>query len=253
MNPVVNQKQRKEDLLVNGLYKVGDNVEMIYNRGTVELYSDGGTLWPDWLERISVGRWEIKSIQVAEGTVKLPEDVQGFILQKMVYTMFGGLSQVESIDLSSFDTSNVTNIGEMFMSCSCLKYLDLSSFDTSKVTNMYGMFYSCGGLTGIDLSSFDTSNVTNMSGMFCDCNNLTHLNLSGFDTSNVTDISYMFYNCRNLTDIDLGKFDASHILDMRSLFAGCRNLKTVIMDPAVNQDAKTDKIFDRCRAEIIYI
>ena len=43
--------------------------------------------------------------------------------------------------------------------------LDLSSFDTSKVTNMYYMFYGSSATT-LDLSSFDTSNVTNTGSMF---------------------------------------------------------------------------------------
>ena len=92
-----------------------------------------------------------------------------------------------------------------------------------------------------------------MNGMFWNCSRLTNLDLSNFDTSSVVSIAGMFYNCRNLTDIDLSSFDTSHILDVRLLFAGCRNLTTVIMDPAVNQDARTDKIFDGCQAKIIYI
>ncbi|WP_301390024.1 bacterial Ig-like domain-containing protein, partial [Enterococcus entomosocium] len=47
-----------------------------------------------------------------------------------------------------------------------LKEINLSSFDTSKVTNMSYMFLNAGGLTGLDLSSFNTSNVANMRGMF---------------------------------------------------------------------------------------
>ena len=43
--------------------------------------------------------------------------------------------------------------------------LDLSSFDTSKVTDMSYMFCSSKA-TSLDLSSFDTSNVTNMSDIF---------------------------------------------------------------------------------------
>ena len=43
-----------------------------------------------------------------------------------------------------------------------LHYLIISSFDTSKVTNMANMFASCPYITSLDLSSFDTSNVENM-------------------------------------------------------------------------------------------
>ena len=233
------------------LYKVGDGVEMQFDNGAVTLYSNGGILWPDWFERTSITRWKVESIRVAEGTVKLPEDARGIDIQKMKYTMFGGLSKTKSIDLSSFDTSRVTNMSCMFNGCRELTALDLSGFNTSNVTNISGMFVSCENIKELDLSSFDTSNVTNMKGMFYDCYNLTHLNLSGLDTSSVMDISDMFRNCRSLTDINMSGFDVSCVLDMRSLFAGCHNLKTIIMDIAVNQDTKTNRMFEGCRAEII--
>ena len=54
----------------------------------------------------------------------------------------------------------------MFGSCSGFTSLDLSTFDTSKVTNMSSMFYYCSSLTSLDVSSFDISKVTNFSNMF---------------------------------------------------------------------------------------
>ena len=51
--------------------------------------------------------------------------------------MFGG-SQATTLDLSSFGTSKVTNMGNMFSSSQAIA-LDLSSFDTSKVTNFTNM------------------------------------------------------------------------------------------------------------------
>ena len=40
--------------------------------------------------------------------------------------------------------------------------LDLSNFNTQNVTNMVGMFYSCESLKSLDLSNFNTQNVTDM-------------------------------------------------------------------------------------------
>ncbi|MBQ3920443.1 MAG: BspA family leucine-rich repeat surface protein, partial [Oscillospiraceae bacterium] len=54
---------------------------------------------------------------------------------------FDGFSSLESIEgLEYLDTSSVTDMRGMFMSCSSLTSLDLSGFDTSNVTAMYGMF-----------------------------------------------------------------------------------------------------------------
>ena len=47
----------------------------------------------------------------------------------------------------------------MFFKCSKLTNIDLSSFNTKNVTNMSYMFYECSKLTKIDLSSFNTENV----------------------------------------------------------------------------------------------
>ena len=44
----------------------------------------------------------------------------------------------------------------MFFGCSNLTNIDLSSFDTKNVTNMSYMLSYCSNLTNIDLSSFDT-------------------------------------------------------------------------------------------------
>ena len=43
-------------------------------------------------------------------------------------------------------------MSSMFFTCGNLETLDLSSFDTSNVTNMGGMFGSCFNLQTLDLS-----------------------------------------------------------------------------------------------------
>ena len=103
-------------------------------------------------------------------------------------SMFRG-SKAISIDLSSFDTSNVLSMSSMFENTKATE-LNLSSFDTSKVTSMDSMFLGSQATT-INLSSFDTSKVTSMDTMFYNAK-VVSLDLSSFDTSNVTDMYYMF-------------------------------------------------------------
>jgi len=81
------------------------------------------------------------------------------------------------LDISSFDTSNVTNMNNMFWGASSLKELDLSSWNTSRATRMSGMFSHASSLTDLDISSFDTSNVTNMNSMFSNTTSLSSLTL----------------------------------------------------------------------------
>ena len=114
---------------------------------------------------------------------------------KMFYLEYNGqkIKNILEIDLSSFDTSQVTDMSSMFQGMSNLTTLDLSNFDTSKVTNMSQMFLGIFKLTTLDLSNFDTSKVTNMRYMFYYMFDLTTLDLSNFDTSKVTDMYGMFY------------------------------------------------------------
>ncbi len=132
--------------------------------------------------------------------------------------MFSRCSSLESLDLSSFDASKVTNMGGMFMECSLLESLDISSFDTSKVTNMGAMFYGCSSLESLDFSSFDTSKVTGMSSMFRDCFSLESLNLSSFNTLSVTGMRSMFLNCYSLYELILSSSFTMENVDNDDLF-----------------------------------
>lgn len=46
----------------------------------------------------------------------------------------------------------------MFERCSSLTSLDVSNFNTSNVTAMSSMFYDCSSLTGLDVSNFSVVN-----------------------------------------------------------------------------------------------
>ena len=144
-----------------------------------------------------------------------------------MYRMFSNCSSLTSLDLSNFDTSNVTNMYGMFNYCQSLTSLDLSNFDTSSVTNMGSVFVYCQSLTSLDLSSFDTSSVTDMGFMFQNCKKLTSLDLSNFDTSSVTNMGYMFYQCNALTSLDLSSFDTSSVTNMGYMFSSCNVLKSL--------------------------
>ena len=115
------------------------------------------------------------------------------------------IKNILEIDLSNFDTSEVTNMGGMFYGMSNLTTLDLSNFDTSKVTNMGLMFYGMSNVTALDLSNFDTSKVTNMENMFSlqdedklnDKLETIYVN-NDFDTAKVINFSAMFVNRKKL-------------------------------------------------------
>ncbi len=85
--------------------------------------------------------------------------------------------------------------------------IDLSTFDTSNVTDMSGMFFNSAA-TSIDLSSFDTSNVTDMSVMFKD-SAATSLDLSSFTNESSPYIGDMFES-NSLQVLDISGFKAEY-------------------------------------------
>lgn len=149
--------------------------------------------------------------------------------------LFTSCYSLESLDLSGFNTENVTSMIAMFYNCSSLRSLDLSSFNTRKVTQMQRMFDKCTNLESIDLSSFDTENMGYMTGMFSSCRKLETLDLSSFATPNMISMVSAFENCQNLKKIYVtSAFTTDKVNQDYSVFDGCVNL------PNFNP-AKTDK------------
>lgn len=161
--------------------------------------------------------------------------------------MFGACYDLQNLDLSKFDTSNVTNMNSMFDGCMSLQSLDVSKFDTSNVTDMFYMFCFCSGLRELDLSNFDTSNVRYMNGMFRDCRDLQNLDVSKFDTSNVQAMVHMFSGCDSLRELDLSNFNTSNVTGMSDMFSYSDNLQSVNLS-SFDTSKVTDMqiMFDGC-------
>ncbi len=136
------------------------------------------------------------------------------------------LTNLISISFANFNTSNVTNMSYMFLSCASLTSLNVSSFNTSNVTNMEGMF-SITGIKSLNLSNFNTSKVTDMSFMFYLCSQLTSLNVSNFNTSNVTNMNRMFGLCTELSSLNLSSFDMSKVTNTGDMLLRCDVLVTI--------------------------
>lgn len=138
--------------------------------------------------------------------------------------LFLDFINTKTIMLDNFDTSNATNIAEMFYNCKSLLNLDLNNFKTQNVSEMYAMFRNCVSLTMLDVSSFSTQKLRNIDQMFMGCSNLAEINLNNFDTSNVIAMNSVFANCQSLKFIDLKQFDTSNVVRMQSMFSNCLSL-----------------------------
>ena len=141
--------------------------------------------------------------------------------------MFNGCSGLEILNMTGWNTENVTTMNSLFAGCAALTNLDLSGFNTANVTDMAEIFNNCSALEALDLNSFNTANVTDMSGMFAGCTGLTALDLRHFNTANVTDMGAMFAGCTGLTALDLRHFNTANVTDMGDMFNGCESLATI--------------------------
>ena len=129
-----------------------------------------------------------------------------------------------------FGDKEITSSSLMFKDCTEITSLDLSKFNSTQCTNIGGMFYGCSNLESINFSNFNTSRVTNLSALFYECSKLKYLDLSGFDTSNVTGSNFfIFHKCSSLETLNLGGWDFSGITSvMLGMFDYCNSLTTIL-------------------------
>ena len=160
---------------------------------------------------------KILSIQTGGGEDRLKKLLDA---TKSCNSLFYGYKGTSVDDLIQYsDTENVTNMYQMFYSCTLLT--SVPSLNTSKVTNMSSMFQYCNRLTAIP--QLDTSNVVYAQYMFHDCQGLT--TIPQLDTSKVINMQYMFYNCQYLTTIPL--LDTSKVTNFMYTFTNCPKLTAI--------------------------
>ena len=165
--------------------------------------------------------------------------------------MFGKCHFIEEINLTDLDTSKVTNMSYLFNKCSTLKRIIFpDSFNTNNVEDMSLMFHNCFDLTEINFnSSFVTKKVKNMESMFSNCYKLKKLDLRNFETNELINISYMFENCVELKDIliDSDKFKTDNVVYMGKMFSNCSNLENVNISKFNYSKVKfMDHMFENC-------
>ena len=148
--------------------------------------------------------------------------------------------------------NNINYLRFMFYDCPDIIEIDLSKFNSSQVTNMAAMFYQCSNLISINFENFDTSQVSEMGSVFRSCSKLSSLNLSSFDTSKVASMGAMFNLCTNLKTINLINFDISNVKNMDSMFSGCSNLEYINLKNFIENDSlSANSIFDQVPDNVV--
>ena len=211
------------------------------------------------IQRVGIKKYDLNEGYVEPGWISDNRYVEKVVFDESfkdarptsTFCWFSGNQDLDTfVGWENLNTSEVTNMSQMFKECSSLTSVTLSGFDTQNVTDMSQMFNGCSGLTSISLSGFNTQNVTNMSHMFFGCSSLTSIKLSGLNTSNVMYANFMFSGCQGLTSLDLSSFDTSNVRYMNNMFGGCGNLKTITVGVNWTTDnvpvASSSNMFSNC-------
>ena len=156
-------------------------------------------------------------------------DISSFNTSKVknMKDMFSG-SMAATIKISGIDTSNVENMESMFSSLKNVRELDLSNIDVRKVTNVYNIFSNNTALTSLDLSNWHPDSLTSFN-VLSHLPRLKSLNLSGFSTKNFTSMRFMFADDSMLESLDLSSFDTSNVTMMKGMFSGLGSIKSLTL------------------------
>jgi surface protein len=140
-------------------------------------------------------------------SVVVDESMQGYTPTSLAY-WFYNMPVTSFTGLDNLNTSQVTNMSRTFSNDGGVRidinYLDLSSWDVSNVTTMYYMFAGGGSYGGqshinvIDLTGWDTDALTSTPYMFQYCNVQTVYASETFDVSHISQSNDMFRDTGNL-------------------------------------------------------
>ena len=127
----------------------------------------------------------------------------------VTYHWFSQMSNLQEIEgLENLNTSEVTDMTGMFSGCNSLSTLDVTHFNTHNVTSMQEMFKGL-AVTSLDLGNFYTGNVTQMTSMFQDCSALQTIYAGDvWSTYSATDTDNMFDGCTSLVGEKGTAYDA---------------------------------------------
>ena len=132
-------------------------------------------------------------------------------------------------NLKKLDFSNVLTTKNMFYYCYVKGSLDLSGISFPKLSVASRMFYTLNNIESIDLSNVDMPKLIHADGMFEGCGSkLTSINLTGINMPAVQDASKMFYGCKKITSLDLSSIDFSNATTIDAMFSDCKLLVDVI-------------------------
>lgn len=147
------------------------------------------------------------------------------------------------------DTNILNDLSKTFKNCSLLKNIDVSTWNTENITNTDSLFYGCTLLNSgekLDLKNlFAKHKCTQFVSMFEFCN-FTTIDISNWDMSNISNLAGLFATCKNLKEMDFSIFTFPDIVNSYAIFRDCVGLEKVnlIGTPLNNNTGKNSQMFE---------
>jgi surface protein len=142
-------------------------------------------------------------------------------------------------DMRGWDTSNITNMQEMFDGATNFNQ-NISSWDTSNVTTMQNMFASAMAFNQ-SIGDWNVAKVVNMNRMFQDANNFNQ-NIGKWETSSVINIDSMFLSASAFNQ-PLEEWNVSNVTSMYLMFSGATSFNQDISQWNVAKVTNMDSMF----------
>ena len=152
-----------------------------------------------------------------------------------------------SVDLSNFDTSELTYMASAFADCELLNSVDFYNFQGSSIINMNYLFSNCVSLKSIDFSHLEPTLVVYMNNMFSGCISLESIKFSSSEATSLVNLKEMFKGCSSIKSIDLSNFITTSATYMDYMFSGCSSLKYLdisnfIMEKVTNANSMFEDV-----------
>ncbi|MDB3967840.1 BspA family leucine-rich repeat surface protein, partial [Flavobacteriaceae bacterium] len=174
------------------------------------------------------------------------------IIGGQTYTAYStaslALKSKSDADWNRVVTSLVTDTSDLFESTSFNK--DISSWDTSNVTDMTEMFNVASSFNQ-DIGNWDVSNVTSMTWMFNRANSFNNggsNSINNWDVSNVTTMYLMFGSDSGGNAVfnqDIGDWDVGNVTNFRKMFRRNSQFNQDISDWNMISATSVQQMFDR--------
>jgi surface protein len=134
---------------------------------------------------------------------------------------------LSKLDVENWEVSNVTDMRDLFDTCTSLKELNLGSWDISKVTELRYFVRWCSLLTKLNIDNWKINNITDISTSFIDgVNSLTFISMKN---TNYQSVNKLISVLPSRADKEAGTIDITGVDDISRVNISAAQNKNLII------------------------